>query len=84
MAEAYVLDFVFVEVGNCVDNDPGQRPAKVHDFMHHERHNARCEDVILHVCVPCGPEAFEKIEVDIVLRDLVELTPVSVRVRRKS
>ena len=46
--------------------------------MHKERHDARCEDVILHVCIPSCPHALEDIEMDIIFRDLVELTPVRV------
>jgi hypothetical protein len=46
------LDLVFVEVGHAVDDDPGERAAEVDEFVHHEGHDAGCENVVLHVCVP--------------------------------
>ena len=51
----YILYFVFIEVWNVVDNHPGQRAAKVHGLMHQERHDACCEDIILHIGIPCCP-----------------------------
>lgn len=61
-----------------VDYDPGQRAAEVDDLVHQKGHDARSEDVILHVRIPRSPEALKNIKVDIVFRYLVELAPVSV------
>jgi hypothetical protein len=46
--------------------------------MHHEAHDARGENVVLHVRVPCRPQLLEIVERDIVLGHLVELAPVCV------
>lgn len=48
----YSLNLVFVEVGHAVDDNPGERAAKVDNFVHHEGHDSCREDVVLHVCVP--------------------------------
>lgn len=47
------LDLVFVEVGDAVDDYPGEGTAEVDELVHDEGHDARGEDVVLHVCVPC-------------------------------
>lgn len=51
--------------------------------MHEKGHNARGQDVILHVGIPCCPQALKNIKMDIVLGYLVELAPVGVRGRIK-
>lgn len=44
--------------------------------MHDEGHDAGCEDIVLHVGIPCCPCFLEKVEVDVVLGDLVEVVRV--------
>lgn len=73
-----ILNFVLVEVGNAVDDDPGKRAAKIDNFMHQEGHNAGRQNIVLDVSVPRSPQALKHVEVDIVLGYLVELTPVGV------
>lgn len=68
----YVLNLVLVESGNRVDDNPWQTAAKVDNFVHHERHDARGEGVILHVQVPSSPCTLENAEVDIDLGDLLK------------
>jgi hypothetical protein len=51
----YVLDLVSTEPGNAVDDYPGQTPSKVYNFMHCEAHDARREDIVLHISVPGQP-----------------------------
>lgn len=46
------LNLVFVEVGHAVDDYPGEGAAEVDHLVHDERHDARREDIVLHVCVP--------------------------------
>ena len=46
------LDLVLVEVGDAVDEDPGEGTPEVDDLVHDEGHDAGGEDVVLHVCVP--------------------------------
>ena len=54
----YVLDLVLVEVGDHVDDDPGQGAPEVDQLMQDERHDAGSQDVVLHVGVPRSPHAF--------------------------
>lgn len=74
----YILNLVFVEVTYVVDNDPGQRAAKVDNFVHQKGHDASSENVVLHVGVPRSPQALEDVEMDIVFGDFIKLAPVSV------
>lgn len=72
-----MLNFVSVEEGRKgVDDDPGDRAAKVDGFVHHKRHDARSKHIVLHVGVPSGPELLEIIERGIGGADLVECGPV--------
>lgn len=81
--DAYILDLVLSEKTKSVDNDPRERSAEVHEFVHHERHDTGCEDIVLHEGVPGFPQSLEDIEVHIVLGDLLEVAPVRLRRRRK-
>jgi hypothetical protein len=63
----YLLNFVFSEVGNLVDDDPWQTSAEVDDLMHDEAHDTSGKHIIADVCVPRSPHALEVVEVDIVL-----------------
>jgi hypothetical protein len=74
----HILDLVFPHIRDPVRDDPWQRPSEINRLVHREAHDPRCKHVILHVSVPCGPEAFEVVEVHIVLGDLLELAPVGV------
>jgi hypothetical protein len=47
-----ILDLVLVEIGDAVDDDPGEASSKVHTFMHDEAHYPSREDIILHELVP--------------------------------
>jgi len=78
-----VLNLVSVEIWYPIDDHPWQRTAKVNELMHHERHNTGCEDIVLHVGIPCSPHPLENIEVNVVSRNLVELAPVGVWRRRE-
>jgi hypothetical protein len=49
------LNLVLVEVGDLVDDDPGQTAAKVDRLVHDETHDTSREDIILHVGVPTLP-----------------------------
>ena len=46
------LDLVLVEVGDAVDNDPGETSAEVNNLMHDEAHDSRGDDIVLHIGVP--------------------------------
>lgn len=78
---SHILDLVLVEVGDTVDDHPRNGAPKIHKLMHSERHDSSRQDIILHECIPGGPQAFEDIEMNVVFRNLVELTPVGVRGR---
>ncbi len=67
VSEAYILYLVFVEVRNAIDYPPRQGTTKVDDLMHEERHDARGEDIVLHIGVPRRPQALEDVEAHIVL-----------------
>jgi hypothetical protein len=71
-----LLDLVAIEVGDAVDDDPGQRAAKVDGFVHDKGHDARGEHVVLHEGVPGGPHLLEVVELGIGGGDLVEGGPV--------
>ena len=47
-----VLNLVLVEVGNGVDDHPGNRAAKVDNFVHEEAHDSGRNRVILHPEIP--------------------------------
>ena len=51
----HVLDLVFVQEGEAVNDDPGQRAAKVNNLMHDKGHDAGGKDIVLHEGVPCRP-----------------------------
>lgn len=70
------MDFVLTEIWDLVHDHKRDAAAKVHNFMHHEGHDAGGEDIVLHVRVPCSPSPFEDIKVDIVLRNVVEVIAV--------
>lgn len=72
------MNLVFVERRYPIDNHPRQTPPKIDKLVHEEAHDARREDIVADVRVPGGPEAFEVVELDIVLADLMELMPVGV------
>lgn len=76
---AYVLDFVFVEEGDHVDDYPGQRAAKIDQLVHDKGHDAGGENVILEVGVPRSPQPLEYVQVDVVLADELVILPVSLR-----
>lgn len=73
------LDFVLVEEGNLVCDHPWYAASEVYDLVHHERHNARGEHVVLHVRIPCCPGLFEDVEVHIVVGDFLEVVRVGCR-----
>ena len=75
---AYILDFVFVEVWDAVYDCPWNRAAKINDLVHDEGHDSGSEDIVLQICIPSCPQALQKIKVDVVFGDLIELAPVSV------
>lgn len=50
--ETHVLQLPLVEEGDGVDDDPGERSAKVDELVHDETHNTRRDCVILHPEVP--------------------------------
>ena len=72
----YALDFIFLEVGDFVCDQPGEAAAEVDDFVHHERHDSRGKHIVLHISVPCCPRLFEHIEMYIVLGDLLKVIGV--------
>lgn len=59
--DAYILNFVFVESGNAVDDDPRKRAAKVDELVHGKGHDASGKDVILHKCIPGRPHLLEDV-----------------------
>lgn len=78
----HVLNLVFVESRNSVNDHVGQAATKVDDFMHQEGHDAGGESVILPPKVPSSPEALSNVEVNIDLGDLLENSVVVGRCRR--
>jgi hypothetical protein len=47
-----VLNLVFVEIWDAIDDNPGKTPAKVYHLMHNKAHNAGGNDIVLHVGIP--------------------------------
>lgn len=82
-AATYRLDLVAPEPGNHIDYDPRQRASKVDDLVHDEGHDARGENIVLHVGVPSQPHALGVVERDIVLGDLFKRAPVRVLRHRR-
>lgn len=80
---AYILNLVLPEKTESVDDNPRKRSSKIHHFVHHERHDAGCKDIVLHESVPGLPQSLENIEVDIVLGDFLVVAPVRLRRPRK-
>lgn len=56
-----VLNLIFVEVGDVVDDHPWKGPAEIDEFVHHEGHDASGEHIVLNVGVPRSPHAFEDV-----------------------
>lgn len=46
--------------------------------MHHKRHDASGQNIVLHESIPSHPQALEEVEMDIIFGDLVKLTPVRI------
>ena len=46
--------------------------------MHQKRHDARRKHIVLHVGIPSRPQTLEDVEMNVVFRDVVELTPVGI------
>lgn len=67
-----VLNLVLVEIGNLVHNKERNAPAEIDDFVHDEAHDAGRKGIILHKEIPSRPQTLGKVEVDIVLGDLLE------------
>ena len=47
-----ILDLVLVEIGDSVDDDPGDTASEVNALVHDEAQDSGCEDIVLHVLVP--------------------------------
>lgn len=78
-----ILDLVLVQPWQPIGDHPRQGAAKVNHFVHNKGHDARGEDVVLHVGVPRYPHPLHIVEMRIVLGYLVELAPVGVWLWRK-
>jgi len=52
---SYLLDLVFVEGGNRIDDYPRQAPPEIHHLMHHETHDASSQHIVPDECVPRRP-----------------------------
>ena len=78
----YILYFVTPEKTQGVDKDPWQRPAKINQLVHSERHDASSQNIILHPGIPCGPESLGNVEMGIVFGYIFKLAPVSARGQR--
>ena len=50
--------------------------------MHNKGHDPCGKDIVLHESIPRQPEALEIVELNIVLRDLLERPPVGIRRHR--
>ena len=61
-----MLDLILVEPRNSIRNYPRQGPAEVDDLVRNDGHDARGEDIILHVRIPRGPHPLREVEMDIV------------------
>lgn len=81
--ETYVLNLVFIEVGNAVNDGPRYRAPEIHSFVHYKGHDACGKDIVLHVGIPRRPQPLEDIEVNIVFGDVLELPPVRLLRRGK-
>lgn len=46
------LNLVLVEIGDAVDDDPGDAASEVDKFVHDERHDSGGENIVLHICIP--------------------------------
>jgi hypothetical protein len=79
-----LLNLVLVEIGNAIDDHPGERATKVDELVHQEGHDAGGEHIVANVGVPRHPQLLKVIEVYIVLGHLFELVPVRVGSVRES
>jgi hypothetical protein len=55
VSEAYLLDLVLLEVGDHINDNPGQRTPEVDGFVHNKRHDSSGQNIILHERVPRKP-----------------------------
>lgn len=72
----YVLNFVFVEETQSIDEDPRKGATKVNELVHGEGHDTGSKDIILHPGVPSRPQSLGDIQIGIVFCDLIILAPV--------
>jgi hypothetical protein len=79
-----LLNLVLVEIGNAIDDHPGERATKVDELVHQEGHDTGGEHIVANVGVPRHPQLLKVIEVYIVLGHLFELVPVRVGSVRES
>lgn len=75
-SSTHVLELVLIHKRHGVNQHPWQAAAKVDDLVHHERHDAGGECIILDVEVPRSPEALEDVEVNVQLGHLVQNTEI--------
>lgn len=75
---SHILDFPLPEVRNHINDNPRQTPSKVDCLVCYEAHDAGGEDIILHICVPSEPQAFEVVEGYVRGGNGVELGPVCI------
>lgn len=73
-----MLNLIPPKPRDTIHNNPRQATSKIHSLVHDEAHDARREDVVLHVDVPREPEALKVVERHIVLGHFFELAPVRV------
>jgi len=72
----HVLNLVFVEIWNAVDDHPRQRSTKIDNLVHEKGHDASGQDIIADKGVPGSPETLKVVELNIVFGDFFELAPV--------
>lgn len=72
----YTLNLVLPEETKGVDDHPWQGATEINNFMHGKGHDTRCKHIILHVRIPSGPQPLQKVQIGIVLGNLLKLAPI--------
>lgn len=54
--QTYILNLVLVEVWDSINDHPRERASEIDDLVHNEGHDPRCQNIVLHESIPCGPK----------------------------
>ena len=76
ITSTHLLNLVSSKPRNLVNDNPRERPSKIHNLVHGKRHDPRRQHIIAHVRIPASPQLFEVVERWLSESDLVDMLPI--------